>query len=73
MSLKILGLSLLILIVSFYSCEKKKVPTVTTSEVTVITGTTASSGGTITNEGSGTIISRGVCGKNGHIDHLTPV
>jgi hypothetical protein len=45
----------------FNSCKKEKVPTLTTTEVTNITGTTASSGGTITDEGSSTIMARGVC------------
>ena len=43
------------------SCKKHEVPTLTTSEVTNITGTTAISGGTITDEGSGTIVERGIC------------
>lgn len=44
------------------SCRKKdKNPTVKTSTVTNITGTTALSGGTITNGGSEAIIARGVC------------
>jgi len=37
------------------------VPTVTTSEITNITATTATCGGTIIDEGSGTIVERGVC------------
>lgn len=36
-------------------------PTVTTTEITSITATTASSGGDITNDGGGTITARGVC------------
>ena len=56
------GLILLILsIFLIHSCKKEAVPTLTTSEIINITGTTATSGGTITDEGSGTIISRGVC------------
>lgn len=45
----------------FHSCKKAAVPTLTTANVTNITGTTASSGGTITDEGSSTVIARGVC------------
>jgi hypothetical protein len=45
----------------FHSCKKEEVPTLTTSAITNITGTSATSGGTITSEGSGTIIFRGVC------------
>ena len=43
------------------SCKKEEVPIVATSEVTNITGTTATCGGTITSEGTSTVISRGVC------------
>jgi uncharacterized protein (TIGR02145 family) len=43
------------------SCRKEEVPTVTTSEITNITGTTASSGGIVTNEGTSSVITRGVC------------
>lgn len=43
------------------SCKKEEVPTITTTEITDITGTTASGGGTITSEGSGTVLARGVC------------
>jgi uncharacterized protein (TIGR02145 family) len=43
------------------SCDKGEVPTITTLETTNITGTGATSGGILTSEGSGTIISRGVC------------
>jgi uncharacterized protein (TIGR02145 family) len=44
-----------------YSCKKQEKPTLTTSEVTNITGTSATSGGTIIDEGSGTVTERGVC------------
>ena len=44
-----------------HSCKKEEVPTLTTSAITNITGTSATSGGTITSEGSKTIIARGVC------------
>ena len=58
-----------------HSCEKKEVPTVATYEVTTITATTATCGGTITDEGSGTIISRGVCWGQGItptiVNHIT--
>lgn len=49
------------LIPIIHSCRKHEVPTLETTTVTNITGTTATSGGTITDEGSGTIIARGVC------------
>jgi uncharacterized protein (TIGR02145 family) len=44
-----------------YSCKKDKVPTVTTSEVTNIMASSATSGGTITDEGSGKVVERGIC------------
>lgn len=46
---------------SINSCEKEEVPILTTTPITNIGGTTAISGGTITSEGSGTVLSRGVC------------
>ena len=46
---------------SINSCEKEDVPILTTTPITNIEGTTAISGGTITSEGSGTVLSRGVC------------
>jgi hypothetical protein len=58
-----------ILIVLFifliHSCKKEKVPTLTTTQLTNISGNTATSRGTITDEGSGTVISRGVCWGTG--------
>jgi hypothetical protein len=46
---------------TFNSCKKEEVPTVITSEITIITGTTAKGGGTITDEGTGTVVERGIC------------
>ena len=43
------------------SCKKNEVPALSTNEVTGITGTSAICGGTIISEGSGTIITTGVC------------
>lgn len=54
-------LSFLFLLVGLFACNKEEVPTVTTTEVTNIEGTAAICGGTITNEGSSTVLSRGVC------------
>jgi hypothetical protein len=45
----------------FFACERKVVPTVTTADITNITATTATSGGTIIDEGSGTVVERGIC------------
>ena len=52
-----------VLILNF--CKKEKVPTLTTSAITNITGTSATSGGTIISEGSRKVISRGVCWGTG--------
>ena len=43
------------------SCEKKVVPAVITGEISDITGSTASCGGTVTEEGSSPIYTRGIC------------
>ena len=43
------------------SCTKKEVPVLSTASVTEITSTSATCGGTITAEGSGTVVSLGVC------------
>jgi uncharacterized protein (TIGR02145 family) len=53
---------LLVLIVFILSCCKKNdVPVLTTSKISNISATTATSGGNITDEGSSQIITRGVC------------
>ena len=52
-----------VLIINF--CKKEEVPTLTTSAITNITGTSATSGGTIISEGSRKVISRGVCWGTG--------
>lgn len=44
-----------------YACKKDKVPAVTTNSIINITGTTSTSGGTIISEGTGNVISRGIC------------
>ncbi|MCX6253676.1 MAG: fibrobacter succinogenes major paralogous domain-containing protein [Bacteroidia bacterium] len=56
---RISGVILFILII--HSCKKEVIPSLTTVPVTNITATTATSGGSITDEGSGTVIARGVC------------
>jgi lysophospholipase L1-like esterase len=55
------GLVFLIITAILHSCKKEEVPIVKTSAITDITGTTATCGGTITNEGSGAVLIRGVC------------
>ncbi len=65
---KLAGVVLFIALFVFHSCKKEKErvpPTLTTSEVTNITGTSATCGGTITDEGTGTIVERGVCWSKG--------
>src|SRR5664279_291776 len=60
-------ISLLIIILLFLSlyivtCKKKPTsPTITTSDVTDITQSTAVTGGEISNDGNADVISRGVC------------
>jgi len=65
--LSVYALLIVVLMQLISNCCKKEVvvPTVTTSDVTNITGTTASCGGTIISEGSGTVTSRGVCWSSG--------
>jgi uncharacterized protein (TIGR02145 family) len=59
-------ISIIILTIFLYSaCEKGKAPVLSTNEVTNITGTTAVSGGIITDEGTGTVTSRGICWSTG--------
>jgi uncharacterized protein (TIGR02145 family) len=58
--LKVLALSLLFILA--VSCKKENtIPVVTTSAVTEITQTTATSGGNVSDDGGSTITSRGVC------------
>jgi len=59
-SKKFIVCSLLILGI-LSACEKKEAPTILTDKITDITGTTATCGGIITDEGSSAIIARGVC------------
>jgi uncharacterized protein (TIGR02145 family) len=62
--IKLIGLGLLVLSGILHSCEKE-VPTVTTSEVTNITATSATCGGTIIDEGTGRFRVRGICWSKG--------
>lgn len=64
-SVKLISLSLLLLSSVLHSCKKEEIPIVTTSAITNITGTTVTCGGTITDEGSGTVLERGVCWSTG--------
>lgn len=51
----------LFLLVIIEGCQKEKIPTITTAEITSITETTAKCGGTITDDGGETVLLRGVC------------
>jgi len=57
----LIGLYLFILSNLISSCKKEEVPTLITTEITDITGTSALSGGNIINEGTSTVLTRGVC------------
>jgi len=59
--IKLFGLSLLILSSTLHSCKKEEVPTVTTSAITNITGTTATSGGTVAEGDLVKIVEQGIC------------
>ena len=65
--IKTFKISLLVIILLFLSlyivtCKKKPIaPTITTSDVTAITQSTAATGGEVTNDGNADVISRGVC------------
>jgi uncharacterized protein (TIGR02145 family) len=63
--IKFVALIFLPVAVVLHSCKKEVVPTLKTEPVTNITGTSATSGGMITDEGSGNIVERGVCWSKG--------
>lgn len=52
--------------VSFTTLQNVVLPTVTTSQVTDITQTTATGGGNVTNDGNGTVTERGICWSTSH-------
>ncbi len=58
---KTMGLVLIVIAGFFYSCKKEEVPALTTAEVTNITGTSATSGGTVTDGNPVMIVERGIC------------
>ena len=60
-SVIISGVAFLVLMVILHSCKKEEVPTLTTTDVTNITGATATSGGIVLDEGSGRVVERGIC------------
>jgi uncharacterized protein (TIGR02145 family) len=54
-------LAAIIITFVLYGCKKEEVPSLTTNDVTLISQTTAVSGGEILSEGSSSIIVKGVC------------
>lgn len=57
-----IGLVSLALVVGAIGCKKdKSIPSLTTVEVTNIEATSATSGGTLTDDGGATVLSKGVC------------
>lgn len=63
---KAIGFSFAImLLIQIHSCKKEAVPVVITNSIINLTATTATSGGSITKEGSSTVISRGICWSKG--------
>ncbi|MGD0581500.1 MAG: FISUMP domain-containing protein [Bacteroidales bacterium] len=57
-----LAIMVIIVVTVLAGCKKKEeVPIISTTAISNITATTASGGGNITNEGSSTVTSRGVC------------
>ena len=64
----ITGLSFFFLSIFLYSCKEKEeeiLATIATIQATDITKNKATSGGTITDQGSGTILAKGVCWNTG--------
>lgn len=55
------GACFLALSAILYTCVQEKAPTLTTEPVTYVTMASANSGGNITDDGSGSILARGVC------------
>jgi uncharacterized protein (TIGR02145 family) len=61
----ILVITILVITILF-GCRKEEKPTIETLSATYVTGTTATSGGNITDEGSSAVIDRGVCWSTGN-------
>lgn len=55
----------IIVAIILVGCKKEQIPVLTTIDVSNLAATTATSGGNITEEGSSTVISRGVCWSAG--------
>lgn len=52
---------LTVIILILHSCKKEELPTLSTSTITNITATSASSGGNVTSDGGAEVTARGVC------------
>lgn len=55
-----------LLLTVLIGCKKEKIPIISTTSISNITPTTATSGGSITDEGSSTVLTRGVCWSTGN-------
>ena len=60
-----LAIITIVIVTILTGCKKEKVPVIATTTVSNITATTATCGGNITDEGSSTVIIRGVCWSTG--------
>jgi uncharacterized protein (TIGR02145 family) len=65
---KLISLCLFIFAIILHSCKKEELPTLSTTSITNITATSASSGGDITSDGGADLIHRGVCWTSGTED-----
>lgn len=61
---------LILSIVLFHTCKEDSVPIVKTNDIVNIKGTTATSGGIITDKGSDVVISRGVCWSTNSLPNI---
>jgi uncharacterized protein (TIGR02145 family) len=67
-----LAILVIIIVTVLAGCKKKEeVPVITTTAISNVTATTATSGGNITDEGSSTVITRGVCWSTGATPSIT--
>ena len=60
-----LPIMVIIAVIILTGCKKETIPVVTTTEVSVITANSATSGGNITDVGSSGVVTRGVCWSTG--------
>jgi uncharacterized protein (TIGR02145 family) len=59
--MKALETGLVIITCLFLSCKEERIPAVSTWEIAILTDTSAYGGGEVTDQGSGPVISRGLC------------